>query len=75
MAPTSQKTIEAIYCVPDEVPVVQVFLAGTGPQIAEISAVDGRIVIELLQHGQGTYPLIPVDELEAVFRIARERLL
>ena len=70
-----EKTIEAIYGVPNETPVVQVFVAGSGPQIGEISVVDGNLVFELFSRADGQSSSVSVDELLFVLRLARERLL
>lgn len=69
------KTIEAIYGVPDDDPVVQVFLAGNGPQIGEISVVDGHLAFKFFYHADGRPCVISVDELQQVLGLARERLL
>lgn len=69
------KTIEAIYGVPDDVPVVQLFVAGNGRQIGEISVVGGKLVLELFNRDDGQSSSLSVDELQHVIGLARERLL
>jgi hypothetical protein len=68
--------LEAWYCVPadrDE-PVVQIALAGSGPECGEVRSDGGRLVLELFTRQDGTTWVLPVDELLEVFRLAEVRL-
>lgn len=72
------KTLEAWYGVPPEreSPVVQLFLAGCGPQWGEVVAQDGQLILEISHPvaGAGIALSLPVEELLEVLRLARDRL-
>jgi hypothetical protein len=65
------KTIEAMYCVPREEPVVQLFVPATGGQWGEIRCRGGRLELELFAlPGQQSWT---VDAGELVDVIARAK--
>ena len=70
------KTLEAWYCVPPERddPVIQLFIAGCGPQWGEVSRSDGKLVLEVFPARTGESWVLSVEELLVVLRLADERL-
>ena len=67
------KTLEAIYGVPGEEPVVQLFLPGAG-QWGEVRWRSGRLEVELFApEGQSSW-VVDADELVRALGLARERL-
>ena len=67
------KSVEAIYCVPDEEPVVQLFLPDGG-QWGEVRRRAGRLEVEMFPpSGQSSWT-VDADELVHVMGLARQRL-
>lgn len=67
------KSVEAIYCVPDEEPVVQLFHPNGG-QWGEIRRRAARLEIEMFPpSGQSSWT-VDADELAHVIDLARQRL-
>ena len=67
------RTIEAIYGVPDEEPVVQLFVPNGG-QWGEVRNRDGQLEVELFApSGQSSW-VIAVDELIHALSLAKQRL-
>lgn len=70
------KTLEAWYGTPPDraEPVVQLFLAGEGPQWGEVSRRNGRLVLEIYPAPPKGNWQLPLDELTEVMKVAAERL-
>jgi hypothetical protein len=70
------KTLEAWYGVPPEreTPVVQLFLAGDGPQWGELSTSGGRLILKVFPPASGPTLSLPVDELLEILHLAQQRL-
>ena len=66
----NDKQLEAIYCVPDEVPMVQVFRKhGDGELVAEILYAGGELTLQPISNS-----ILPVDEIMDILRLANDRL-
>lgn len=64
------KQLEAMYCVPDEIPMVQIFRRhGDGELVAEILYESGRLTLRPIGKCD-----LPADEIVEIIRLARDRL-
>ena len=68
------KSIEAIFGVPEEVPVVDLFLGDNGPQWGQLTITDGKFELEIYLAAEMSSFRIDADELSHVLRLARARL-
>jgi Uma2 family endonuclease len=66
-----QRSIEAVYGVPEETPLVMLFERGSGPQFGEIRYVERTLMIELFAERT---VLVPAHEIAKVIQLARETL-
>ncbi len=63
--------LEAMYCVPDETPMVQVFRKyGDGALVAEIMYDEGELVFQTIDKSS-----LPADEIVEIIRLAKDTLL
>jgi hypothetical protein len=64
------KQLEAMFGVPDEIPMVQVFRRhGDGALVAEIFYEGGRLTLRVIDQCD-----LPVDEIIEIIRLARDTL-
>ena len=68
------KTIEAIYCIPDNEPIVQLFLPDGG-QWGEIRHRSGRLEIEMFAPQDNPMWVVDADQLVRVIGLAKEKLI
>lgn len=64
------KQLEAMYCVPDEIPMVQVFRRhDVGELIAEVFYEGDTLTLRIIGECD-----LPADEISEIIRLAREKL-